>query len=51
MKLVGLDLYKISFGKMKGQRKISKRGRSLLRKILYYATIQKIRKNGILHDY
>jgi transposase len=51
MKLAGLDLYEISSGKMKGQRKISKRGRSLLRKILYYAAIQTIRKNGILHDY
>ena len=51
MKLAGLDLYEISSGKMKGQRRISKRVRSLLRKILYYAEIQTIRKNGILHDY
>jgi transposase len=51
MKLAGLDLYEISSGKMKGRRRISKRGRSLLRKILYYAAIQTIRKNGILHDY
>jgi len=51
MKLAGLDLYEISSGKMKGRHKISKRGRSLLRKILYYAAIQTIRKNGILHDY
>ena len=33
MKLAGLDLYEISSGKRKGQRRISKRGRSLLRKI------------------
>jgi len=51
MKLAGLDLYEISSGKMKGQRRISKRGRSLLRKILYYVAIQTIRKNGIMHDY
>ena len=51
MKLAGLDLYEISSGKLQGQRRISKRGRSLLRKILYYAAIQTIRKNGILHDY
>ena len=51
MKLAGLDLYEISSGKWKGQRRISKRGRSLLRKILYYAAIQTIRKDGILHDY
>jgi transposase len=51
MKMAGLDLYEISSGKMKGQQRISKRGRGLLRKILYYAAIQTIRKNGILHDY
>ena len=51
MKLAGLDLYEISSGRWKGQRRISKRGRSLLRKILYYAAIQTIRNNGILHDY
>ncbi len=51
LKLAGLDLYEISSGNRKGQRKISKRGRSLLRKILYYAAIQTIRKNGILYDY
>src|SRR5512136_2653572 len=51
MKLAGLDLYEISSGKRKGQRRISKRGRSLLRKILFYAAIQMIRKNGIMHDY
>jgi transposase len=34
MKLAGLDLYEISSDKWKGRRKISKRGRSLLRKIL-----------------
>ena len=51
MKLAGLDLYEISSGKRKGQRRISKRGRSLLRKILFYAAIQMIRNNGIMHDY
>ena len=51
MKLAGLDLYEISSGKWKGQRRISKRGRSLLRKILYYAAMQTIRKNGIMHEY
>jgi transposase len=51
MKLAGLDLYEISSGKRKGERRISKRGRSLLRKILYYAAIQTIRKNGIMCEY
>ena len=51
MKLAGLDLYEISSGKKKGQRRISKRGRSLIRKILYYAAVQMIKKNGIMHEY
>ena len=51
MKLAGLDLYEISSGKRRGERRISKRGRSLLRKILYYASIQTIRKNGIMCEY
>jgi transposase len=51
MKLAGLDLYEISSGKRKGERRISKRGRSLLRKILYYVAIQTIRKNGIMCEY
>ena len=51
MKLAGLDLYEISSGKRKGQRRISKRGRSLIRKILYYAAVLMIRKNGIMYDY
>lgn len=50
-KLAGLNLYEISSGKRQGQRRISKRGRSLLRKILYYAALQTIRKNGIMHEY
>jgi transposase len=51
IKLAGLDLYEISSGKRKGEKRISKRGRSLIRKILYFAAIQMIRKNGIMHEY
>ena len=51
MKLAGLDLYEISSGRRKGERRISKRGRSLLRKTLYYAAVQTIRKNGIMCEY
>jgi transposase len=51
LKLAGLDLYEISSGKRKGQRRISKRGRGLLRKILFYAAIQMIRRYGILYEY
>ena len=32
MKLAGLDLYEVSSGKRKGQKRITKRGRSLIEK-------------------
>lgn len=50
IKMAGLDLYEISSGKHKGERHISKRGRSLLRKMLYYAALRTIKKNGIMYD-
>lgn len=50
IKMAGLDLYEISSGKHKGERHISKRGRSLLRKILYYAALRTVKKDGIMHD-
>jgi len=49
MKLAGLDLYEISSGKHKGQRRISKRGRSLMRKLLYFAAINAVKSTGIMH--
>lgn len=49
-KLAGLDLFEISSGKHKGIRRISKRGRSLMRKILYFGALNVVRKGGILHD-
>ena len=48
-KLAGLDLYEISSGRKKGQRHISKRGRSYLRKILFFASLSMVRNKGILH--
>jgi len=51
MKLAGLDLYEVSSGKRKGQKRITKRGRSVMRKILYFAAIQMIGKHGIMHEY
>lgn len=51
MKHAGLDLYEISSGKHKGQKRISKRGRHLLRKILFFAAINTVRKGGIMHEY
>jgi len=50
MKLAGLDLYEISSGKHKGQRRISKRGRSLIRKLLYFAAVNMVRPHGIMHQ-
>jgi transposase len=50
MKLAGLDLYEISSGRHKGQRHISKRGRSLMRKLLYFAAINAVKSNGIMHE-
>ncbi len=50
MKLAGLDLYEISSGKHKGQRRISKRGRSLIRKLLFFAAINVVKTNGIMHE-
>lgn len=49
-KLAGLDLFEISSGKHKGERHISKRGRSLMRKLLYFAALNVVRKGGILHE-
>lgn len=51
MKLSGFDLYEMSSGKHKGQRHISKRGRSLMRKQLYYAAVNTVKSNGIMHDH
>ena len=49
-KLAGLDLFEISSGKHKGQRRISKRGCPLMRKLLYVAGINVVRKGGIFHE-
>jgi transposase len=50
MKLAGLDLYEVSSGKHKGQRRISKRGRSLIRKLLFFAAINAVKSKGIMHE-
>jgi transposase len=47
-KLAGLDLFEISSGNHKGKRRISKRGRPLLRKLLYFAAINTVRKGGVM---
>lgn len=50
-KLAGLDLYEISSGAHKGERRISKHGRSLMRKLLYCAALNTIRTNGIMYQH
>lgn len=48
MKLAGLDLFEVSSGKHQGKRRISKRGRPLLRKLLYFAALNAVRKGGVM---
>jgi transposase len=50
MKLAGFDLFEISSGKHRGTRRISKRGRPLLRKLLYFAALNTVRKGGVMHQ-
>lgn len=49
LKLAGLDLYEVSSGKHRGKLRISKRGRSLMRKLLYFASLSAVRKGGVMH--
>ncbi len=49
LKYAGLNLFEISSGIHNGQRRISKRGRSLMRKLLFFAAINVVRKGGIMH--
>ena len=49
-KLAGLDLFEVSSGKHQGQRHISKRGRPLMRKLLYFAAINAVKSTGTMHQ-
>jgi transposase len=51
MKLAGLDLYEVSSGKHRGKLRISKRGRPLVRKLLYLAALSAVRKGGVMHEW
>jgi len=51
LKHAGLDLFEISSGKLRGSRRISKRGRPLLRKLLFFAAINTVRKGGVMHEH
>jgi transposase len=50
MKLAGLDLFEISSGRHQGRRHISKKGRPLLRKLLYFAALNTVRRGGMMHE-
>ena len=50
LKYAGLNLFELSSGEHKGQRRISKRGRPLMRKLLYFAAMRMISKHGIFHE-
>jgi transposase len=49
IKFAGLNLYEISSGIHKGKRRITKRGRPLVRKLLYLAAMNMVRTGGIFH--
>jgi len=49
-KIAGLNLFEISSGNHRGLRRISKRGRSFLRKLLYFAALNTVRKGGVMHE-
>jgi transposase len=52
MKLAGLDLFEVSSGKHQGTRRISKRGRPLMRKLLYFAAMNMVRRGCVMeHQY
>jgi len=51
LKLAGLNLTRNSSGKYKGEIHISKMGRALLRKNLFLAAVNVVRKGGIMHEY
>jgi|TARA_Y100000294_G_C8539447_1_gene330513 transposase len=50
IKYAGLNLYEISSGKQqRGDKRISKRGRHLMRKLLFFASLSMVKKGGIMH--
>jgi transposase len=51
LKYAGLNLYETSSGKHIGVRRITKRGRGLLRKLLFYTSLNLARKGGVMEKY
>jgi len=50
IKLAGLNLFEISSGKHKGQKHITKRGRALLRKCLFFAALRMVKEGGAFRE-
>ena len=50
-KLAGLNLYSLSSGTKQGVYRISKRGRGMLRKVLYLAALRTVKKGGIYRSH
>jgi len=50
LKMAGLNLYEISSGAHEGERRITKRGRALLRKLVYLAVLNMVRSGGVYHE-
>lgn len=51
LKLAGLNLYERSSGKRRGRRRITRRGRSMLRECLYLAAVSVVRRGGVLNGF
>lgn len=51
IKIAGLNLYEVSSGKHKGEKKITKMGRSLMRQKLYFAALQQTKENMPLYPF
>ncbi len=51
IRFAGLNLIEKDSGTVTGSKRISKKGRSSLRKILYQIVFTLIRKNGLMHEY
>lgn len=49
-KLAGLNLFEISSGRHQGQKRISKRGRGLLRKLFYFAALNVVKHDSVFRD-
>lgn len=51
LKYAGVNIFEVSSGKVKGIKRITKRGSGLLRKALYFATLNTIREGGIFYGH